>query len=335
MREFETNRPHWFFQGVTRDNLAKFLGGLDLSDGQLEQLLRPTALHEFPNGVDVEPTAAVVLNIAPAARRAIYKLLANSDSGGLVYVPTKNLDERFRKNHVSSDTIALFNKCSCSVGRSSVFTGMSYMLSAIPNYDEKVHFLQSLMQQETLLIYLQIPPHSDVAALTRYWGKSSWTADVKPMLESLAENGRQVPLDINELLPPIPEGLLYTYPVQQNPMNGPTIRQDCFWTAFNFFRDIPDNNFTNVAYTAQKLREDYIPVYADPRYGDLVLYTGLNDYVIHAAVFIADDIVYTKNGYGALYPWHFTTIKELAEIYSFSLPPNQTVHIRYFRNKYS
>lgn len=336
VREYEANPPHWFLQGLTRDDFAKMLERLGVPGGQREELLKPAALHEAPEGVEVDPPTEVVFKLVPAARREIYRLLASSDrgSGELVYVPAALLDDRFRKNHVAPATVALFKQLSCAHGRYRIFSGMSCMLAAIPTYDAKMHFLQALTQQQTFLVYLRISDQSDISALVRYWGRSSFATDVKPMLESLAVGSGRVRLDIIELMPPVPTALLYTYPIPQNPMKGPVVRQDCFWTAFNFFRDVPNNDFTNLNYVAEKLRDDYFPVQSDPRFGDVVAFADPNRFIMHAAVYIADDIVYTKNGYSVLYPWIFTTVADLVELYSFKLPPGQKVQATYFRNKY-
>ena len=336
VREYETHRPHWFLQGVSRDDFAKLLEQWGVPDGQREPLLNPATLHESSAGVEVEPAAEVVLNLAPAARREIYRLLANSDRGAteLVYVPAAQLDERFRKNHVLPKTEALFKKLSCAHGHYWIFSGMSDLLASIPTYDERVNFLKVLTQQQTFLLYLRISAQSDLGALSHYWGKSSWATDVKPMLESLAAGNGRIPLDIVELLPPLPTSLLYTYPVPQNPLKGPVIRQDCYWSAFNFFRDTPDNRFNDMSYAAEKLRDDYVPVQSDPRYGDVVALADPNRNIVHTAVYLADDIVYTKNGYSELYPWVLATVADLVELYSFKLPPGQMVRANYFRNKY-
>ena len=37
-----------------------------------------------------------------------------------------------------------------------------------------------------MLLRLHVTPNSDINALTAYWGKASWTRDVKAILESLA-----------------------------------------------------------------------------------------------------------------------------------------------------
>src|SRR3974377_9553 len=122
-------------------------------------------------------------------------------------------------------------------------------------------------------------------------------------------------------MPPFPPSLLYTYPVPQNPLNGPPVRQDCHWTSFNFFRDQPDARFNDPNYITDKLKTDYYLVAVEPRYGDLVLFITPDFRIIHSAVFIADNVVYTKNGPNPVRPWILLTISDLLDLYSFDVPP--------------
>jgi hypothetical protein len=110
--------------------------------------------------------------------------------------------------------------------------------------------------------------------------------------------------------------------------------RECNWTAFNFFRDPPDENFCDPNYVREKLGQDYYPIVGDPRYGDVVLIALPNGIVIHAAVFLADDVVYTKNGHANFKPWILSTIPELLKEYSYLAPLGKTLTVQFFRSKY-
>lgn len=68
---------------------------------------------------------------------------------------------------------------------------------------------------------------------------------------------------------------------------------------------------------------DYFPITGDPRYGE----------ILHSAVFIADEIVFTKNDSTAIYPWMFSTIPDLLKQYFFHAPDGQKLTLRFFRSK--
>ncbi len=54
---------------------------------------------------------------------------------------------------------------------------------------------------------------------------------------------------------------------------------------------------------------------------------------IHSAVYIADDICFTKNGGTAVHPWMLSTISDLLEQYSFQVDDGRQLTVNYFRSK--
>ena len=102
----------------------------------------------------------------------------------------------------------------------------------------------------------------------------------------------------------------------------------------NFFRDPPDNRYTNAVFIRLKLDTDFYPVFSDPRYGDLVFLEKPSGDIIHSSVFIADEIVYTKNGGHFLSPWMLMTIPDMVTAFSALMPEDQRLKVTYYRNKY-
>jgi hypothetical protein len=202
------------------------------------------------------------------------------------------------------------------------------------NFNDKARLLKAITKQDTMLVRLRVTPESDINSLTAYWGKACWNTDVKAILDSLQRVPGGASVDIIELLPPLPTSLLYSFPVPQNPYKGPVAKRDCHWTSFNFFREPADDRFGEPPYAVEHLKTDYFPVMSDPRFGDLVLFTNAKGDAIHSAVFLADDIVYTKNGNSQLYPWMFSTISDILGVYSFHVPAGEKLGVKYFRNKY-
>jgi hypothetical protein len=336
VRAMEEATTHWFFRDYSSDDLLKLLNSLDLPASQCDQLLSPDSLHILPNGIDLTPPRDLILALPPKARLEFYKRLARfpENASQLVFIPSNSVEDRFRENRVSDETVALFKKLSCPYGDYLVLSGLPCLLSSIPNYEEKAHFVKALTRQKTLLLRLHLTPESDINALVSYWGKAVWNTDVKAMLESLAHVPGGTWVDMVEVLPPFPTALLYTFPLPDNPLNGTPVRRDCHWTSFNFFRDPPDAQFSDPAYVLDKLKLNYFPVGSDPRYGDIVLFTKPDGSIIHSAVFLADNIVYTKNGDTPIHPWMLSTVSDLIQQYSFHVAPGEQLTVSFYRNKY-
>ncbi len=333
---FETKVTHWFLKGYTTDDFVHLLDTAGV-EGELRDSMRsPDVLHVVEGGLDLTPTTEIILNLSAAARRTIYTVLAGFPENGvaLIFVQQKTLAERFAGSGVSALTLESFRRLSCEYGRYLVFSDVASLFTLIPTYEERVHFLKALTRQQTMIVKLHVTADSDVDGLARYWGKACWAKDARSLLESLARIPGGARLDIAHLLPPGPAALLYSFPLPSNPLEGPVVKKDCHYTAFNFFRDPPDPRYDDRAFIVERLTQDHFPVLSDPRYGDLVLFFTPDGQLIHSAVYLADGIVYTKNGDTSLHPWMLSTVEDLVDQYSFQVAPEQALEVKYFRNKY-
>jgi hypothetical protein len=185
-----------------------------------------------------------------------------------------------------------------------------------------------------MLLRLNITPQSDIDALAQYWGKGCWATDVRTIFQSLQAIPNGTWMSILMVLPPLPSAEIYDFPSPaDNPLQGPPVDRDCHWTSFNFFRDVPDPNFSKPEYVLKELENNYAPIPGDPRYGDIAIFSKPNGDIVHSAVYIADDICFSKNGSSVIQPWTLSTLSDLFQEYSILIPPNQSLTVSYFRNK--
>ena len=326
----------WFFKGYTRDGLAQLLKTLNLPDSQQSQLLAPDQLEISAAGAVMKPSREVVFDLPEKAIKEIYKILALATENNNLRetVPVAMLEYMTEAYGVSKEAASLFKQVSWRYGDNLVCYCLPQVLASLPTYDQKNHLMKAISRQQTMLLKLWVKPGADIKGLEDYWGKACWSTDVRSLLESLAKTPSGGQLDIIELLPPLPTQLLYTYPVPQNPLNGPAIKRDCMWTTMNFFREPPDPGFNDPNYILEKLKTEYFQVTTDPRFGDVVMFTTPDQQFIHSAVYLADDIVFTKNGDNPRNPWMLSTIKNLLEIYAINVAEGQKLTLYYFRNKY-
>lgn len=335
VQKIEALATRWWFAAVTPASWTQFLGTLPLPAEMREELLSPGVAQFQPAGLAVTPPPHLLFELPEEARCAIYKWLARfpENAGQLVFVPAADADERFRQWQVPPEAVDLFRKLSCKYGQYQVLAGLPVLLAALPSYEAKAHLLKSLTSQKTLMLRLHVTAACDLNALAAYWGRSCWGTDVQAMLESLAHTPKGLWVDVIELLPPLPTSLLYTFPLPSNPLNGPSQRRDCHWTTFNFFRAEPDPRNSEAAYIFQQLKQDYYPITSDPRFGDVVLFAKPDGSIIHSAVFVAGDVVFSKNGDTPIHPWMLATTSNLLEQYSFQVAPEEKLSVLYYRNK--
>jgi hypothetical protein len=173
---------------------------------------------------------------------------------------------------------------------------------------------------------LCVTPSSDLNTLIKYWGRGGRENAIKPLLTALSKVPGGTSIDISCLLPPFARDRLYTYPVS---WNDPAItREDCFFTAMNFFHETPDTNFFNGNYTQAILCNDFVRVTGRPAYGDLVGVLNPTKGIVHMCVYIAKDFVFTKNGVDRAQPWVLMRMDSMLRAYRSPQDPAQIIFFR-------
>jgi hypothetical protein len=87
----------------------------------------------------------------------------------------------------------------------------------------------------------------------------------------------------------------------------------------NFFNDPPDDRYHNDEVWRKELEQDYTPV-AEAVFGDLIFFLRTDGTPLHAAVHIADDVVFTKNGGSLTQPWILMKLEDLLAKYPTTAP---------------
>lgn len=322
-RVFEKTR--WVFGGHTREEMAALFKTCVLTPAQRAELLNPAIWSEETNAIVVSPSPQLILELNQSARTQIYTLLAEDARNDFHMWPytfrKDGFDAWFRHSGVSDATVALVERLLYMRGPSLCFSDLPEVFSQIPTIPERRRLVKTLSRNSTVLMKLRITPESDIKALTAYW-KGTWRSkDIEPLLQSLTEVPGGAAIDIAHLLPPFARKKLNTYPVQ----DPSTPATDCYWTAMNFFHDLPDNRYYDTAVWQGELKTNYTIV-TQPTYGDVVLLLRLGNMTVHAAVYIADDVVFTKNGGNDRQPWMLMKWDDLLARY----PQADTIHPLFF-----
>ncbi len=107
---------------------------------------------------------------------------------------------------------------------------------------------------------------------------------------------------MRELLPPFARARYGTFPPRDS-------RFDCFWTALNFFSPtgeggpLVDSNVFDATTAGWTL----VPL-DQLRFGDVLVFRTETGVSVHAAVYLADDLVFTKDGWSMHRAWEVVTI---------------------------
>ena len=336
VQAIESAGVHWFFKDLDRQQLERFLTASGVESSLTAMLMGSTREVPGTDTIEMQPTSAAVIAIPDSARKKIYQRLARipENNVALFYIHKDTLADRIREDSLSEKTIALFHKLSIEHGSYLVFGGLPALLAETPDSQEKTRFLKSLTRQKTMLLRLRVTKDSDIAALTKYWGKGPYAPNVHSKLDALREVHGGTFCSLLAILPPLPTAQAYNYPITLNQQSGSVLLNfDCHRTSLSFFHDAAGPEPADPSYFTREIAPSYSPVSDSPRFGDLLLMATPNDEIIHSAVFIADNIFFTKNGSTAIYPWMFARLSDLLKQYSFRAPEGQELVLRYFRHK--
>lgn len=329
----------WTFAGQTQQTARSVLIACGLSSEQLSAMAGAT-WASTATGVSVEPPDAVILSLTPACRAALYGRLmsdpANKSSVDPMWFRDGRVDFRLRGSGLSEASVALLKRllyASPDEPSTLLFADLKPAIRAIDDPAERQRFLKAVTRKRSLVARLFVDSDTDTAALSRYWGRGGREDNLQPLLDSLKFNaisGVERPGKINvvTLLPPFVQERLYRHAEATTPAGRTP--DDCFWTAFNFFSDSPDDRFHDAAYLMQALPREYMPIDEPTQLGDVIILAAPNGEAIHAANYVADDIVFTKNGMSRRQPWILVPMRDLLTQYRIK---NPTMTIACFRKR--
>jgi len=307
----------WVFPGRSPDQVRAFLESCDLTPGQRATLFNPAAWTTEATNVVVTPGARLILELSPQARTQIYAELGESEENLLHAHPYTfrdgGIDDWFRNSGLSPATLQQVRRLIYQRGDAICFTDLPEVIGLIPTPAEQRRLIKTLWRNSTVIMKLRVHSDTDVDALAAYWSRGWHVKDVRALLESLTRVPGSITVDVAHLLPPFARRRLNSF---QNPAADQASGHapDCYWTAMNFFKDTPDDRFYDPAQWLAELQQNY-NVVKEPTFGDVLLFVTEDGTPIHAAVYVADDVAFTKNGGDYRQPWILMKLDDLLARY--------------------
>jgi hypothetical protein len=320
----------WTFNGMTSGAVKQFLLEHGLTSLQVEEAFAPDSFTETTAGTELIPTGKFLLFITPEQRLKLYSAMAGA--GVNLYVdfpyifPGDVLEGVCADSRLHPDDVALLKRLVYSNGPAQQLADYQFLLSEIPTAERRVALTRALSRQSAVLARLAIQPDTDIDKIAAYWGKMPHVrfTDIRPLMESLKQLPGGGNISLLYLLPKFARERLYTFPLPSQ-AGDPTM--DCHWSTFNFCNDTPDNRLNDPAYAVEYIRKNFYQIAAPSLYGDIVLLMNEKQEVKHSAVYIADDIVFTKNGNNYRQPWMLMRIPDLLSTYP-ATPPMRVIYMR-------
>jgi len=314
-------QTEWRFGGYTGEKLAGFFQTCALTPEQKAELLNPAIWSATADMMLLRPGEKLVLGLSPEARSQIYTVLAEIPGNDFQNWPftfrRDGFDEWFQNSGVSGRNQALIKKLTYQRGQTLCFSDLREVLAQDDDEAQHKLIVRALSRRTGLLVKLRVRPDTKLEELTEYWAKGGRAKDIGALLESLAKVQGGTSVDIAHLLPSFARSRLNTFPKPEGTAGQP--QPDCYWTAMNFFKNPPDAPYEDDAVWRKELAANYEQV-VTPTFGDLLFLVRPDGVPKHAAVYIADDIVFTKNGGNHRQPWLLMKVDDMLARYPSSQP---------------
>jgi hypothetical protein len=321
--------PAWNFDGTSLDRVRGILLSSGLTQEQVSRVLATPKISISNRAITVRPDNDLVLSLSPVTRGKLYHELGKNADNEHMRFPfcysKGEFEEAFAAEKISPATAELVKKLLYARGDLQCFSDYELVLLQIKDKAEQMRLLSALSSESAVMAGVRIRPDTDIDKLLGYW---AWPGgikikDVEPLLESVKglPDGR---VGLVYLLPQFARQRLYTFPMPSRP-GDPAM--DCHWSTMNFFNEVPDDHFTDPAYTVKFLEKNYYQIANPTKYGDIVLFLdGDSNNAIHSAVYLADDLVFTKNGNNMAQPWMIMHLKDLTTKYESDGPGRMVVY---------
>ena len=310
---------HWVFPNTSPESLDALLRAAGLAPEAVARL-RATALPDPRiEGMVVRPDAELIGSLAPEVRARLYLQLASTPlnfahSNSFRFLGD-SVEDWLGRSPISPETRTLLEPMIYRGGKVLHFADADWIRSRVTDAEELRRVAKVLLRARTVLVRLTITDPTEVDRLTDYWGRGGRSTDLRPLLESVAGGSDTRRIDIIHLLPAFARNRLYRYPKVTTGDLEKSLLANCLWTSLNFFSAQPDDRYLDVNTALTALRNDYYVVQSGLQLGDIVAFLDEEGDLFHAGVYIADDLVFSKNGTSPVAPWALQRVDELKEYY--------------------
>lgn len=291
----------WDFPETSVADLVTKLTELGFNRDEIESL-KDQRWEIGPDGIRLYPPDAFVEEMEIPVRTATYNYLWDRGIEKGSVTIERNEISYLDLQDFPPFVEDYFQRFSYVQGKGLVFSDSQLIAHRLPSTEERARYIKRACRTQGLIVNLELDADSNLEALADYWSLPATAGSVLPLLRSVVHQGPGTfELDISRLLPPLARTYLNSYVQPEDIVR--TDLPDCYWTALNFSRQQPSRRALDFDGIAYYLNSDYVSVGAPHRFGDVMALLDQDGEYVHAYVYIADDIVFTKNGRSALYPW--------------------------------
>lgn len=323
----------WQFNGWSRDQIVAALAEAGLTAAQCESILsQGNGIVVVDGATYVFPSAEFVRDLPEETRSRLYRVLRRFEANELYRQPyvieSGDAKSWLSRGGLRDELIEEIARTSYPWGTGKAFSDLPLVLGQVCNQAEQDQLLKTLTRTRSMVVRLKVTAESDLRGLSAYWSASGRRKDLFPILESVVEAPEVDFIDIVHLLPAYARKLLYTFPDPSMMTRGGM--PDCHWTSLNFFNYSPMDRLLDYQGAINHLEANFESAKGNLQFGDLLFFIEKGtENAFHSVVYVADDIVFTKNGSNIAMPWIFMRMDDLLARYR----QDFEIEIRAFRLK--
>jgi hypothetical protein len=315
-----STKPKWVFKESFKDQLPALFQKAGLPEAFAAQLLDAKTMVSSDGNVYIFPSLTDLEAMKPESRAVIYTELANNSENEFhvdpVLIIGQGVKEWYRTSKLRPELIDKIDKLTYKRGETTAFSDISLLLNYAQSDSEAKAIFKAMTRTRSIMVKMEVDHSTNVEELVNYWtlGMGLRRKDVEPLVQSIIDTDGIEALPLSHMLPALVRKLLYTYPGLDMAKHG--VLPDCHWTSLNFFNYEAHEYLLDSRLATSAVLENFDPVDLPYKYGDIlfVLDNATGD-AYHSCVYLADDLVFTKNGRNLLSPWIIMRLEDVKKIY--------------------
>jgi hypothetical protein len=302
----------------------------DLSAAKVNELIAASPLTELEkalwkstcrvedtaSGALIHPSSEFRWALLPQSRSMLYNWLAthpgNTALVGAFQYPSNTQQEWLQNSNLRAELTQGIKHFLYPSGAAVKFADWDLLDEFLASDHERTELMNVLCRQPYCELRLRLDQGSDLDKLAEYWGEWDRVELVRQVFKKTLGHHKYAYLPLAEILPSMPRRLLNTFPALSTDTVLP--KPNCSWTAFNFFNRTPDQRFCDAGFVVETVRSYHDEISDDPHYGDILLLTDKAGQPVHAAVYLAGDFVFTKNGGHLTKPWAIMRMDDMKAV---------------------
>lgn len=295
----------------------------DLSDELVSTLFNPREVIRRNGTANLFPSNKLLESLTEKDRKQVYETLAryphNEYHEYPIFFPGGSVDDWAEGTGLRAELVTAIRHLSYRRGDALAFSDIPMLLGLAESNSEALFIKKKLTRTRTLIARIEVNKESPVQQMLDYWstGLNLRRKELEPLFQATADTPGIDHLDLLHLLPALPRKLLYTFPSDEFTTH---IRfPDCHWTTLNFFNFTAQDYYLDSHLASSAVLENFQQVPAPYRFGDVLMFINGKGNAYHSCIYVADDLVYTKNGANPLVPWTLVELKDLQSLYNLDL----------------